>query len=168
MTEALEVKKPLLARIAKVAAEFFWYGSSIMLLVYIIGLVTVLFSDSGSKLIMVGFMPKPILMVLIAYLLRGLVRSAFAGRPFTFDNVRRLRLIGLCALIYGPLNMLGKWIQLSNAITHHNLQLNSVDLVARLGVDSAGTAIFLGLLIFVLAQVFDIGVRLQTDNDLTV
>ncbi len=162
MTEAKEVQKPLYARIAWVATRWFWYGSIALLVGYVVAGVMAAFSPSESKHIMVGFMAKPILLALISYQLRGLVRSAYGGRPFTFDNVRRLRLIGLCTLIYGPLNVLAKWIQLYSS--HKG---DFLDLSIRLGVDSADT-IFLGLLILVLAQVFDMGVRLQTDNDLTV
>ena len=103
-----------------------------------------------------------ILMVIALLLLRGLLKSVREGDPFTGQNVRRLRALGLVVLIGAPLAIFAS-------------SLFSSELARSAGFDSAGTqltmpggALLGGLAAFVLAAVFAAGVRLRDDVDGTV
>ncbi len=102
------------------------------------------------------------LMVIALWLLRGLLKSVREGDPFTEQNVRRLRGLGLVVLIGAPL-----------AVFASSLFANELSTSA--GFDSTGTqltmpsgALLGGLVAFVLAEVFAAGVRLRDDVEGTV
>jgi len=50
-----------------------------------------------------ALVPVFFLYLIVAYLLRKIVRSARDGKSFTFENVRRIRLIGIIIMLTGPL-----------------------------------------------------------------
>lgn len=103
-----------------------------------------------------------ILMVIALWLLRGLLKSVREGDPFTEQNVRRLRALGLVVLIGAPSAVF------ASSLFEHELSTSA-------GFDSAGTqltmpsgALLGGLVAFVLAEVFAAGVRLRDDVEGTV
>ncbi|HUU45604.1 MAG TPA: DUF2975 domain-containing protein [Acidobacteriota bacterium] len=100
----------------------------------------------------------------IAYLLRAFIRTVRDGSPFIRENPKRLRTIGYCIAaagpVYGILNFLYARV--------HLYQIDIPDACLEVPIDIHPLAIFLGLVILIIAQVFDYGVRLQTDQDLTV
>ena len=109
------------------------------------------------------------LVFILAYLwvvseLRKFIKTVKEGRPFTIENSRRIRMIGFIVMIAGPV------VGALNYI--YGLKyLNQIDIPGAeidLDPDIYPLAIVLGLLIIVIGHVYDIGVKLQTEQDLTV
>jgi len=106
-----------------------------------------------------------LLIVLYGFvLLRNLLREVERGTPFTPTNGKRIRLLGVLFLVVGVLAPLIDFamghVALSNAVT------SSPDLSPRL--DFPSDAIFAGLLLLVLSQVWVRGTELEEDRALTV
>lgn len=103
-------------------------------------------------------------MIILFWVLRKLVRSLKHGRPFIPDNVRRIRALGLLIILDFPVTWFLNYL-------NNNQYIGKLDIpgaeISMNAVPEINT-LLLGLLILVLAQVFDTGVRLQSDNDLTV
>ncbi len=102
--------------------------------------------------------------LLVIYQLRKIFATLAGRTPFTKENARRIRIIGIAVIAGALLNtivyfMLGLYI--SNFV-----QLPGVELIANLKVDFGG--IFLGAVIIILAEVFRYGACLQEEQDLTV
>ncbi len=101
---------------------------------------------------------------LIVFQLRGLVAPMSAGRPFGAGAGRRVRWIGVAVLVgelvrAGVLLAGGWWAQASLRVPgvrfRHPLLLQSDVLV-------------LGVVLVLLGGLFDVGARLQQDQDLTI
>jgi small-conductance mechanosensitive channel len=105
-----------------------------------------------------------LLVIVILWHLRGLVRSARQGDPFTTANVRRLREVGLLLMLGWPVvAFLSDTLknQLSRTLPIEQ-QLGSV------GAPPIGTGLLFGLGVLVLAEVFAHGVRLREDVEGTI
>lgn len=104
------------------------------------------------------------LAVAFLWLVRRLLISVREGDPFTAANVRRLRAIGFVLIIGLPLStyigeQLEMWLARSSTvgeIGHFVVTSNIEDVPV------------IGLLVFVLAEVFAHGVRLREDVEGTV
>ncbi|MGB4213445.1 MAG: DUF2975 domain-containing protein [Dethiobacteria bacterium] len=102
--------------------------------------------------------------LLVLFQLRKIFANLAGRTPFTKENVRRIRIIGIAAIVYALLSpvvycLMG--LYLSNII-----HLPGVELIASFRLDLGG--IFLGAVIIILAEVFNYGARLQEEQDLTV
>lgn len=100
----------------------------------------------------------------VVYMLRAFIRTVHDGSPFIRENPKRLRIIGYCVTaagpVYGLLNYLYARVHL------HQIDIPNATL--EVPIDIYPLAIFLGLIILIIAQVFDYGLSLQTEQDLTV
>jgi hypothetical protein len=93
----------------------------------------------------------------VLWLLRRILVSVREGDPFTAFNVRRLRLIGLLLLIGTPIAAL-------TASAFEQALASSVSaLGSGIAISVPGGGLIAGLGVFVLAQVFEHGVRLRED-----
>ena len=103
-------------------------------------------------------------MLWIIYQLRKVFDTVRDGKPFVAENSTRLRRIGYLVTFGGPVFGIFNYIYAKVHI--HLLDIPN----AHLAVDKDvfPLAIFLGLVILVIARVFDIGVRLQHEQDLTI
>ncbi len=110
--------------------------------------------------------PVYFLYLFVAFMMRKIVRTARDGKPFTFENVRRVRLIGIIVMLLGPLQSLVHYLVALGYVEH--LKIPGAEVSAGITAGWTMNSLLLGLLILVLAQVFDMGVRLQSDSDLTV
>ena len=103
--------------------------------------------------------------LLIVRELRATLREVKFGRPFSAENPRRLKRIGWLVLALGPLE--GGW-----AIWMASRFLDKLSIPgATLSINPMMfnyDSILLGLLILLIAQIFELGVRLQEEQDLTV
>lgn len=109
--------------------------------------------------------------LLIVRELRAILREVKSGRPFSAENPRRLRRIGWLVLALGPLEggwtfwMASRFLD-RLAIPGATLSINP-ELHLFIG-DFNFNSILLGLLILLIAQIFELGVRLQEEQDLTI
>lgn len=102
--------------------------------------------------------------LLVLYQLRKIFATLAGETPFTGENVRRIRIIGIAVVTGSLLStivhfMIGLYI--SNIV-----HLPGLELYANFKVDISG--IFLGVVVIILAEVFRYGASLQEEQDLTV
>jgi len=100
----------------------------------------------------------------VIYILRKIVVTVTAGRPFTVANVRRIRLIGFLLLVGGVVIPLAEYLVARIILG----QIISEGITLSPPFDLNGGVILGGLLILVLATVFEYGVRLESDQSLTI
>jgi len=116
------------------------------------------------NLIGLGFVPSLLVILFGFVLLRNLLREVERGTPFTPKNGKRIRMLGVLFLLIGVLAPIIDYamgrVVLSNAVT------SSPELSPSFSVSS--DAIFAGLLLLVLSQVWVRGTELEEDRALTV
>jgi len=113
-------------------------------------------------LLMPGFLI--LFYVWIVWQLRRVFRTVRSGRPFSPENPRRIRSIGWAVLVSGPLYGL-----MSFAYGKAFIPLLEIpDATVSADMSAFPVTIFFGLIILVLAHVFELGARLKEDQDLTV
>lgn len=98
----------------------------------------------------------------ILFFLRLIVRSVRDGDPFTAQNVKRLRTIGLLLVIGAPL------VEIVSSAFDQALASSAFGSVSGEGIQISGGGPVAGLGLFVLAHVFAQGVRLREDVEGTV
>ena len=127
--------------------------------------VTLRISDADTEQVLyaMGRDVVPVLLVVsVLWLLRRILVSVREGDPFTAANVRRLRNIGLLLLIGTPIAALtGSAFEQALASS-----VSAPGSGIEIGVPGGG--LIAGLGVFVLAQVFEHGVRLHEDVEGTV
>ncbi|MBW7996622.1 MAG: DUF2975 domain-containing protein [Candidatus Glassbacteria bacterium] len=133
---------------------------------YMSGPAVLRVNEKANNWTQMAVVPVSFLYLIVAFMLRKIVRTARDGRPFTFDNVRRVRLIGIIIVLYGPLLSLVYYLVSLGYLEY--LKIPGAEVSASFNVGWTINLPLLGLLVLVLAQVFDMGVRLQKDSDLTV
>jgi hypothetical protein len=101
-------------------------------------------------------LPPIILVLFIAWFLRGLLSTVQDGDPFSEINVKRLRLLAVTILAGVPL------AGLLSSIGAQKIA-ESVDLPRDLSLGFTVPALVAGLLCVVLAEVFAAGVRMRDD-----
>ena len=116
------------------------------------------FSGMALGFVMLGFALG------IIHQLRRVFASLKSGKPFSEENARYIRMIGLLSItgsvVYGMLKaVFGLWLM-------HSISIPGVDAEAALNPDLTG--IFAGLVFLVLGEVFRIGAKMQEEQDLTV
>jgi len=103
-------------------------------------------------------------LVVVIYQLRKIFRSLAGGTPFSLENASRIRLIGLF-VIFGELAeslvVFACQLYVKSAFLTSGLEIKA-------GVDLEISAIFAGLVLLVIAEVFRLGAELQEDRELTV
>lgn len=103
---------------------------------------------------------------LVLWFLRGLLRSADDGDPFGPENVTRLRRIGLALAFGAPIV-----VAVNQTLNRHLFDSLPRDVKAHLtlpGFSIPWAPIVAGIGAFILAAVFEYGVRLREDVEATV
>ncbi len=121
----------------------------------------------GSAVAGVAIFIVPAFVVL--WLLRRIFGTMVGGTPFVWANVHRIRWIGWLMVILGVLSQVVRWGLVW--FVHRNVVATGLDLSLHIDqslVQPDATAIFLGLVVLALAEVFRHGAQLQTESDLTV
>jgi hypothetical protein len=114
------------------------------------------FLDLGRNLIVI------VMSLVGLWLVRGLLLSVRQGDPFTAVNVRRLRAGGFLLVIGAPVALyVTQMLESALAVTSPVGELST-----RFNIPGPGP--FIGLGVFVLAEVFAHGVRLREDVEGTV
>ncbi|OGF97184.1 MAG: hypothetical protein A2Z86_09030 [Candidatus Glassbacteria bacterium GWA2_58_10] len=103
--------------------------------------------------------------LLIVRELRAILREVKSGRPFSAENPKRLKRIGWLVLALGPLE--GGWAMWMASRFLDRLAIPGATLSINLMMIHFDS-ILLGLLILLIARIFELGVRLQEEQDLTV
>ena len=103
-------------------------------------------------------------MLWIVFQLRQFLRSVRKGTPFNRENPRILRRIGYAVAVAGP--VVGILNYIYGKVLVHFVDFPGATVDVPMNVYPF--VMFLGLVIVVIAQVFDYGVKLQTEQDLTV
>ena len=120
----------------------------------------------------VQMLPFIIIVLLIVHQLRLFLGSVKQGRPFDRENPKRIRRIGYLVFVLGPLEGIWSWLmsmkymeQISLPGTSLAINESSKQIV---NINTDQHLIIMGLLILLIAQIFDEGVKMQQEQDLTV
>ena len=100
----------------------------------------------------------------VIYLLRKILASVIAQRPFARSNVRRMRLLGFILLGVSVLRPLAEYSVARLVLSQVAIENVSLSAPIAFSLD----AVFGGLLLLVLATIFDYGSRLEQEQSLTV
>lgn len=103
--------------------------------------------------------------VWIVYHLRLILRSVKKGTPFAKENPKRIRKVAWAVLAWGPIRLLsfflkGRFLFLGMG--------KAMSAMAPMFMITFWELIFVGLGILVIAQIFERGIVLQQEHDLTV
>jgi len=98
----------------------------------------------------------------ILTLLRNVVRDVEAKQPFSEDNIKRLKWIGIAYLVAAVVLPFANSMFLLHVINLLDLFEANANFMIRF------QSLFMGLIILILAYVFDYGAYLQEDHDMTV
>lgn len=133
----------------------------------IIGFVTAIVDSSEVGLL--NFMLIMPLMLLVIYLwvvwiLRRFLRSIRTGTPFIRENVRRLKSISWIVIFTGPLYGVFNYIYGSA----YAGRLDIPGATVRINSDANLLMIVIGVVLLVISHVFDHGVSLTEDRELTI
>ncbi|MGE5551284.1 MAG: DUF2975 domain-containing protein [Bacteroidota bacterium] len=100
----------------------------------------------------------------VIYQMRRIFATLKRGTPFTMENARRIRIIGL--VIIGGSLLQSLATSGVGYLMMQNIIIEGVELHAKLG--AGASSILIGLVILILAEIFRYGASLQEDQDLTV
>ena len=98
------------------------------------------------------------------YQLRCFFMTVKNGEPFHKENPNRLRNLAYLMIASGPAHDISLYIQGWLLYDKFKMLNKNIDLHS----DISGELIIAGLVLFVIAQIFDIGVKLQKEQELTV
>jgi hypothetical protein len=118
----------------------------------------------GLKYVMVIPVALMLGYIWIGYHLRQFLKTVRRGMPFDPENARRLRLIGIGVTAAGPVYGSLQFLYGKIFMNLVNIPGATIDVT----MDVYPFAIFAGLVILTLSQVFAYGARLQADQSLTV
>jgi hypothetical protein len=127
-------------------------------------LIALLPAKDGAKVLFMDFLPSMIASLWIAYLLRGFFRAVRDGRPFDPGNPKRIRIIGFVIIAN----------EIFQQISSHLLSAHLVPLLKTTitglstGREANMAMLFIGLIVIALAQVFELGGRIQREQELTI
>ena len=149
-----------------------WLGETMKLQIETSGLVfsfTEGFSvpEAGTMFIIQFALVIPLLAIglLIIFHLRKIFLTIADGDPFSMDNSKRIRVIGWAVIAASAIKALLSFLLGLYFTTL--IDLPGLDLAANIGLqDFAG--VFVGIIILILAEVFQHGARLQEESNLTV
>ncbi|MFC2167800.1 DUF2975 domain-containing protein [Acidobacteriota bacterium] len=108
-----------------------------------------------------------VVFVFILLQLRHILASLTEGNPFTLENAKRIRIIGI-VIIAGEflvnLLMIGTALIIDAHVDIEGAKLA----VGKLFSGFSLSNIFLGVVVLIIAEIFRLGVRLQEDQELTI
>jgi hypothetical protein len=133
----------------------------------VVGYATVLVSPEAlktQKLIILVLLPIVMGMIYGVYQLRCFFKNVKDGRPFDPDNPKRIRKIAYLIMAWGPVKGISLYLQALNVLKGLSFTEGST----APNIDIHLEFIFLGLVILVIAQIMDIGVKLQREQELTI
>lgn len=96
--------------------------------------------------------------------LRCFFKTVKEGQPFHPENPGRLRNLAILLIAFGPAYDITIYLQGWLLSDEYKFFAENTELYNGIG----GQSIIAGLILFVIAQIFDIGVKLQKEQDLTI
>jgi hypothetical protein len=105
-----------------------------------------------------------LLVLVVIWQVRGLLTALAAGRPFTARSARRIRIIAVVVGTAELARAAGVWAAGSWLGGH----VQAGDLAVSATFAPSWEVLALAVLLWLLAEVFGMGTRLQHDNDLTI
>ncbi len=100
----------------------------------------------------------------ILYIIRKFIRTVKEGHPFSRENPRRIRMIGFIVMIAEPVVAAVQYIYAYQYI----YMLDFPHAEIKVEPDINLMTIFLGLILFAIGHVYDLGVSLKEESDLTI
>lgn len=131
------------------------------------------FNIGFEKSYRVGFVISFII-VMAGYLyfltaLLRIVQSALGNNFFSGANVKRMRSIGVLLIGLGLVQIVYKWVSTSVFDLFFEFDIpNSSGVRVDLFPNILGNTIFVGLIVLVIAQAFDYGLKLKEEQELTI
>lgn len=110
--------------------------------------------------------PMVLLLLLGARSLRDVVRSVELGTPFTQENARRIRNLGIAFLLWEGNRILWTYLLIAPALAQRPVKVGQLPMRVDHGPDVL--MLFVGCIVLVLAQVFRRGAEMQDEQRLTV
>ena len=149
-----------------------WLGETMKLQIETSGLVfsfTEGFSapETGTMFIFQFALVIPLLAIglLIIFHLRKIFATIVSGDPFSMENSKRIRLIGWAVIVASVLKALLSF--LIGLYFSTLINLPGLTLTANMRLEDL-SGVFVGVIILILAEVFQHGARLQEESNLTV
>ena len=149
-----------------------WLGETMKLQIETSGLIfsfTEGFSapETGTMFIFQFALVIPLLAIglLIIFHLRKIFATIAGGDPFSMENSKRIRLIGWAVIVASVLKALLSF--LIGLYFSTLINLPGLTLTANMRLEDL-SGVFVGVIILILAEVFQHGARLQEESNLTV
>ncbi len=155
-------------RVFSLLVDIIWVFAVVGLVVYLIMCFVMIARSGGDKNFMVqtgislsGFL-NSIIFVLIIFYLRKILRSIKAKSPFEVANVQYIKNIAYAVFVLIPINIIGKILIQGFESTFSSAGF--IDLV----LDGFFKLLIIGLGILVIGKVFESGLELQKEKNLTI
>lgn len=121
--------------------------------------------------VLVVFLLLAAFVLAVTYLLRQIARSVETGNPFSIQNRNRIRWLGVLVMLTVPAEWVGRlatgWL-LHRHFEIHVGQLQQVRMPMVVLPELAYQNIFFGLVIFMIAEIFQQGIQMKSESDLTI
>jgi hypothetical protein len=104
------------------------------------------------------------LVLYVIFLVRGVVATVITGNPFVPENARRIRLIGMIVIAAGIVGPFAEYVAARAVLARITIEGITLSPPAPFRTDP----ILAGLLVWVLAAVFERGAALEKEQSLTV
>lgn len=133
-----------------------------------LGVGKLTFNHQGSKqiiaFVMISMWIGFAISLSITYLLRNFFRSLSQNSPFAIENARRLRLIAVLIMLTPLVDFINDMIV--TWFVQRNFMLDGADISAHVDFDLK--AVFAGLVLLIIAEIFRIGAQMKEEQELTV
>ncbi len=155
------------ARVLKVLINIFWVFGLFCALMFGLMLILNLIYLTGWDLIGGSFLlwAISVLILLIIFNLREVIKTVLAEEPFTPENVKRFRTIGLltfgAGVCYLPFTII-------NIIKTNIVVLDAGPGYINMPTIGVFLFLFFGLLALVLAEIFRLSYEIKEENKLTI
>ena len=127
------------------------------------------FVKSYRVIFVLSFMAVMAAYIYFLTALLRIIQSALVNDFFSRVNVVRMRSIGLMLISFGLIQIIYQWV--SNSIFELFFEFdipNSSGVRVDLFPNILGNTIFVGLIVLVIAQAFDYGLKLKEEQELTI
>lgn len=103
-------------------------------------------------------------LIWILHVIRAFIKTVKQGDPFSRDNPRRIRMVGFIVMITEPVIAAFQYVYAYQYIYMLDFPYAEVEVAPDINL----MTIFLGLILFVIGHVYDVGVTLREENELTI
>jgi hypothetical protein len=104
----------------------------------------------------------------VTFLMQRIAQSVETGRAFSIENRNRIRWLGALIVLTVPAQWLANAFMMWILRRHFDFITSEFPVAIAFPPDLAYQNIFFGLVVFMIAEVFQQGVKMQSENDLTI